>query len=231
MRRVRNGLGRRAAHGLGNDRDAEHAMSKHLRRGAAEVVRRKGPWRLTSVLDQGDTATCVGQACKYVLMAAPFMDGLEAAPSAFEIYDAAIAIDEWSDNDGDSQRQMGTSVRAGMKVLQGLGFVEEYVWAQRMEEAIEWLRTRGPVTFGIPFYDSMFEVDEKGFMVCDFGSGLAGGHAMTAVFYSEGREAFRLCNSWGREWGEQGRCWLRVKDAEELVFGQEGEIAAMVQVK
>jgi hypothetical protein len=35
-----------------------------------------------------------------------------------------------------------------------------------------------------------------------------GGHAMTIVGYDEGRQAFRLINSWGKTWGDQGYAWV-----------------------
>jgi C1A family cysteine protease len=35
-----------------------------------------------------------------------------------------------------------------------------------------------------------------------------GGHAMVLVGYDDERQAFRLQNSWGRDWGDHGRAWL-----------------------
>jgi hypothetical protein len=35
-----------------------------------------------------------------------------------------------------------------------------------------------------------------------------GSHAMVLIGYDEGRQAFRLQNSWGRGWGDGGRAWL-----------------------
>jgi hypothetical protein len=63
-------------------------------------------------LDQGNTGTCVGHGWKHRLMAAPMVRKAGDKPSAFDIYDAAIKVDEWTDNDNDTDRQMGTSACA-----------------------------------------------------------------------------------------------------------------------
>jgi hypothetical protein len=35
-----------------------------------------------------------------------------------------------------------------------------------------------------------------------------GGHAMVVVGYDDARRAFRLMNSWGRQWADGGFCWI-----------------------
>ena len=35
-----------------------------------------------------------------------------------------------------------------------------------------------------------------------------GGHAMTVVGYDDSRQAFRLVNSWGQQWGDRGFAWI-----------------------
>lgn len=44
------------------------------------------------------------------------------------------------------------------------------------------------------------------------------GHAMCIIGYDDqmGGGAFKLVNSWGKEWGKNGFCWLRYKDLEIL---------------
>ena len=44
------------------------------------------------------------------------------------------------------------------------------------------------------------------------------GHAMCIVGYDDnlGGGAFKLVNSWGKEWGKSGFCWLRYKDLKIL---------------
>jgi len=40
----------------------------------------------------------------------------------------------------------------------------------------------------------------------------AGGHAMVVVGYDDRKGAFRLMNSWGKNWGDQGFIWIKYKD-------------------
>lgn len=44
------------------------------------------------------------------------------------------------------------------------------------------------------------------------------GHAMCIIGYDDelGGGAFKLVNSWGKEWGKNGFCWLRYKDLDIL---------------
>ena len=44
------------------------------------------------------------------------------------------------------------------------------------------------------------------------------GHAMCIIGYDDniGGGSFKLVNSWGKEWGKSGFCWLRYKDLEIL---------------
>ena len=44
------------------------------------------------------------------------------------------------------------------------------------------------------------------------------GHAMCIIGYDDelGGGAFKLVNSWGKEWGKSGFCWLRYKDLDIL---------------
>lgn len=46
-----------------------------------------------------------------------------------------------------------------------------------------------------------------------------GGHAMCVVGYDDYKEggAFRIMNSWGMDWGENGFCWVRYKDFLQFV--------------
>lgn len=40
----------------------------------------------------------------------------------------------------------------------------------------------------------------------------AGGHALVVVGYDDRKGAFRLMNSWGKNWGDQGFIWVKYKD-------------------
>jgi hypothetical protein len=50
-------------------------------------------------------------------------------------------------------------------------------------------------------------------------------HAMTLVGYDERKRAFRLINSWGKAWGDQGYAWISYE-----VFAKRGRQAAVLDV-
>src|SRR6267378_3399804 len=102
------------------------------------------------VMDQGDTGTCVGHGWKGLLVSAPCSDGEPSTkPTAMDIYCASVKVDEFEDNDDDCARarphQSGTSVRAAAKVLQTLGYINEYNWAFDAATVLQWLVQHGPV--------------------------------------------------------------------------------------
>jgi Papain family cysteine protease len=45
-----------------------------------------------------------------------------------------------------------------------------------------------------------------------------GAHAMTVVGYDDGREAFEVMNSWGKDWGNGGFIWIKYADFARYTF-------------
>jgi hypothetical protein len=178
-------------------------------------------------LDQGNTGTCVGHGWRHFLQAAPIMT--RNGPTALDIYDGAIVIDEWDDNDVDPDRQFGTSVRAAVKVLQKLGHIAEYRWAWSADEMRRFLLSGGgPVVVGTTWYEQMMS-PEDGFI--KIGGSAVGGHAYLIIGCDFGRRnAFRILNSWGRSWGENGRAWIHFDEMERLIK-DDGEVACATEQK
>lgn len=206
------GLGRIVAP---DGRDHAYLAARRL---PAQVPLADRLWYCRWVLDQGETGTCVGHGMKGLLLSAPVAQGKpDVAPSAFQVYDEATQLDEWPDNDHDVNREWGTSVRAGFKALVARKLMAEYNWAFDGEIARAWLMLHGPVVLGTTWYSSMFDVRADGFLTVDEASGVAGGHCYLAVGYSVRRNAIRVLNSWGRDWGQHGRAWLAYADFDKLI--------------
>ncbi len=152
------------------------------------------------ILDQGQTGTCVEYSLRAKLAGAPCMVGGSRQPPLYAIYDAAIASDEFPDNDHDTARQYGTSIRAGCKVLQGLGLISEYTWAFDEDEVLRWiLGGHGGLVLGIPWLSKMGDPDQEGIIRAH---GVPqGGHAIYAFGADRVRGMIHLQNSWGEEFG------------------------------
>ena len=50
---------------------------------------------------------------------------------------------------------------------------------------------------------------------------LGGGHAMTIVGYDDYKNggSYRIVNSWGDDWGDNGYCWMKYSDFKKFGFG------------
>ncbi len=79
----------------------------------------------------------------------------------------------------------------------------------------------GPAVLGINWLDGMYqtvEIDGEAWIE-DTGR-VVGGHAILCVGYSLRRRAFRLQNSWGSDWGDNGRAWIDHDDLAALLADQ-----------
>jgi hypothetical protein len=163
-------------------------------------------------------------------MAAPIVSTRKLAKiPQYDLYREMIAIDEWTDNDNDTQLQMGTSVRAGAKVFQNRGFLTTYGWEFSADPAIDHLCMFGPLVIGINFYGGMFTPDKEGF-IRPTGS-IEGGHCMCLLGWSEKRGAIYGTNSWGSGWGVlKGRFWMAGEDFERLL-SEDGECCSAMEIR
>jgi C1A family cysteine protease len=147
-----------------------------------------------------------------------------------EIYCAAQKRDPWV-GDCDNPQYDGTSVRAGAKYLQELGYVGEYLWAFNSTDVTNWLLSgKGPIVLGTVWYNSMFYPDEKGIVPVHPESGGAGGHAYLVVGANLDKGMIRIVNSWGTGWGQNGRAWIKLTDLDKLLQ-QQGEACTAIEIR
>jgi hypothetical protein len=159
----------------------------------ARYFYRRGP-----ILEQGSTGTCVGHGWRAWLSGEPLMT--EGGPSAFDIYDGSLPLDEWAQNDHDTARLYGTSVRAGAKFLSSLGHVQSYVWATSVDDIIRWiLGGFGGVVLGTQWLDQMNVPTSEGIIRARGKS--EGGHCYYGYGLDRMRGLIAIQNSWGVDWG------------------------------
>jgi len=199
-------------------------------RGASGKLR-SYTWRCKDWFDQGTEGACVGFSLGHELAARPSeVKDLDYKYLLEKIYWEAQRNDPWAGGSypNASPKYAGTSVLAGAKAVKELGWIEEYRWAFNMDEVLYGLGHNGPAVIGIPWYRDMYSPDKKGFVKPT--GGIAGGHAILARAVNIKKGYVTLRNSWGKNWGKNGDCYVTFEDLEELLK-QRGECCFLMKRK
>jgi hypothetical protein len=219
------GLGRLAAK---DKRDQDYLIPNLAR--AAKAVTSKYWMSLGRTYDQGNTSQCVAYAGVRYLISHPILN----KPLQFAaLYNECQRNDEWP---GEEPAYEGTSVRALFKVLKAKGLVTEYRWAWDCETVVNHLLTRGPVVMGTDWHMEMFRPDRweyiepKGAAVGGHAYLLIGANRQKVHPLSGARGAVRLINSWGPNWGANGRAWMSFADLDTLIRS-DGEACVATETK
>lgn len=172
--------------------------------------------------NQGDSPKCVGYAWAHWIEDGPVTHaGKAPILSPDTIYSLAQKLDEWPGENYD-----GTSVRGGVKAVQSKGYVQSYLWAYDLKTLINTVLTMGPVVVGTNWYEGMFYPDANGLIKVT--GRVAGGHCYVINGVDTVKKLFRIKNSWGREWGVNGRAYIRFSDMEQLIK-RSGEVCLAVE--
>lgn len=215
--------------GLGRRHAPDPRDNRFLLRAPARTGRTYRLWGSPGVLDQGNTSHCVAYAGTKYLTSYPIKNKPFCAPQ--ELYRLCQQNDEWPGEEPDYE---GTSVRGLFKVLKARGYISEYRWAPDVTTIQNHVLEVGPVVMGTSWYRDMFMPDRWGYIqptgVND------GGHAWLIIGCNVTRRnpdgsmgAFRMINSWGPGWGENGRAWLTYK-AAEFLLNDDGEAGVATEI-
>ena len=190
-------------------------------------------WACPIWLDQGSEGACVGFGCAHEAAARPVeVSGLTNDYARTRVYWEAQKIDPWSGGayPGANPFYEGTSVLAGVQIMQRIGFYSEYHWALTLEQLVVGVGYTGPAILGLDWYEGMFDTDENGWIRAE--GFLAGGHCILAIgvrcVWPKGvaktfanldldRSYILLHNSWGRSWGVDGRAKISLRDMDRLL--------------
>lgn len=121
----------------------------------------------------------------------------------------------WADfpyDPADCSRQPGSAVtaRAARYTIDGyerlIDFVEN-VEATDLHRFKEQIADGNPVIFGMGVANDFFNL-KSGIYNNLSDAGLDSGHAMVLVGYSDPKQAFKVINSWGTNWGDKGFGWI-----------------------
>ena len=180
-------------------------------------------WRCNEWLDQGKEGACVGYGISHELASRPSeVQDLTNSYAKEQIYWEAQKIDPWEGGayPGNSSFYEGTSVLAGVKIAQKLGWFDEYRWAFSLEDLQLGVGHNGPAVMGLAWYQGMYQPDSKGYIKPT--GKKVGGHCLLCNAISVKKERFTLHNSWGKSWGKNGECYISFDDMDKLLK-QRGE--------
>jgi hypothetical protein len=175
-------------------------------------------WRCNDWFDQGTEGACVGFALGHELAARPAeVKGLSYDFLVENVYWEAQKSDPWHGGSypGAVPVYHGTSVLAGVKRIKDLGYIKEYRWAFNIDDVLYGIGHNGPAVLGIPWHNDMYYPDDKGFIKPT--GDVVGGHAILARAVNVKKGYVTLRNSWGKEWGKDGDCYITFEDLEKLL--------------
>jgi len=171
-------------------------------------------------LDQGNTGHCVGFSGAQFGNTLPINDQFDNNDGHALYYECKVV-------EGEPNQENGAYVDSIGKVLLNRKRIGVYAFAASIDEAIEWVKTKGPVIFGTVWLTNMFDPDSSG-LIKAIGSE-EGGHAYVCLGYDPALDQLLFLNSWGSSWGVNGHFRMSRSDAIKL-FSNYGEVLAAVEL-
>lgn len=172
-------------------------------------------WFSPDVYNQGSSPQCTTDASVGMLRTSPFRRSFREHWPKFDSYSERRSFylycqrhdpSEWGVHDG-------SLVSSPLKEMKLRGMISGYRWLFGEEELREWVTWYGPAKVGIGWTSAMFYPDSKGY-IHPTGAD-AGGHDIRVYNFSAKRQAYRLANSWGFTWGQNGRAWITAEEMDE----------------
>jgi hypothetical protein len=174
--------------------------------------------RMAPVWDQRNVGACTAYAALGLMVTEPFARTRPQITDKdlIDFYSRETALDDAQIPGRYPPVDTGSTGLWSMKLLQRLGYITGYRHAFSLATVKKLLQV-SPVSFGLPWYQSMFQPDGHGLITVDTRSGLAGGHQIVGSGIDFERGVVELTNSWGSGWGVGGRAYLRFEDIEFLL--------------
>lgn len=195
--------------------------------------------RWIPVLDQGDLGSCTGNAVEGVLGTSPIWDALIQSslltlPSvsnaeldedqAVTWYSAATSLDDYLGTY--PPEDTGSDGQSAMQALLNAGYISGYQHAFDVETALTALE-QGPVIIGINWYSSFDEPISDGYIAITSQAFIRGGHEVVLDEIDAENELVWLTNSWGSQWGIEGRACMSFATLKRLL-SEDGDVTIPV---
>ena len=205
-------------------RNANYPLGSHLE-GVLTKRKLSTPrsytWQVETVIDQGSDGACVGCAVTHDIISEA--GGWAELTTRYDVlneiarpfYYEAQKIDPWAGGEypGAVPRMVGTSLLAGAKTMRALGWWETYRWAETVHEIVQAVAYLGPVIIGSTWTEGMANPVDN---VMRATGETLGGHAVAVIGVKPKDEQFEIVNSWGSEWGNNGRAVLPFETVQDL---------------
>lgn len=217
----------------------DHRLGRHVTHDSRSLAYRVAPvgevksreWdRKIPVLDQGNLGSCTGNAACGVLGTEPYYSTLGDKELSFDegmavaLYAKATQLDSYQgDYPPDDTGSDGLSVA---KAAEQLGYISGYLHAASLDELLAGLQG-GPMIVGTNWYADMFTPTGDG-RVRPTGK-LKGGHEYECFMIDVANEKLWFWQSWGLNWGVQGKFWIGFDDFAKLL-SEDGDATSFVPV-
>lgn len=199
----------------------DYNLKDFIPKGAPLMLIKESNWEFSDVaLDQGETPHCVGFSMASFGINLP-------VHIPYTNNDGHSFYYMCKQLDGEPNAENGSTIRSAAKVLKKSGRIEAYAFAPDMQLIKWWLLSKGPLIVGTIWNMEMFTPNENG--IITIGGDTVGGHA---YLLNEWRidNYIGFQNSWGPNWGKNGKAYIAASDFEKL-FKYDGEAMAAVELE
>lgn len=157
----------------------------------------------------------------------PFYDSINLTTAldeslAVDVYREATKVDKFPGQYPD--RDTGTDGMAVARIAKRLGLVAGYMYRNSLDDTLSAL-SRGPVMFGGPWYSTFDTPDLSGRVT--LGATASYGHGYVLDELCVESELVGCTNSWGPEWGLEGRFYLSWEALRRLLW-ERGEVTVLI---
>ena len=184
-------------------------------------IRQEMKWDFPCIpLDQGVTNHCVGYAMAHFGINLPTFTRYTKEDASQFYYKCKIV-------DGFPEAEDGTTIRSAGTVLQEVGAINNYAFAKTTNQIKWWLLNKGPLIVGTLWTEKMMYPDQNG--ILDITGFVLGGHGYIINELTKDNY-YGIKNSWGPNWGKNGKAYISVADFERI-FSYGGEALAAVELE